>query len=199
MAIGSFARSTEGHALNRSEAIALWLPFAEQVLTRVAATPYAVITYKDLADQVQSASGVHTEQLIPHWMGTLLDALIVAGHEAGRPPLTALVVHKEDGTVGEGYDAVIRAEGLAPPQDPLTRENHAAQGRVACYRWAGAPEPAEGWVPRLATEVRQRRATVRTRAAAVARPRAAVAQAVVAICPRCFVEMPVSGRCDSCD
>lgn len=199
MAIGSFARSTEGRALNRSEAIELWLPFAHDLLTRVAATPYGVITYKDFGDQVQAASGVHTEQLIQHWVGPFLNALITSAHEAGQPPLTALVVHKDDGMVGEGYNAVMRAEGLAPPQDPLARENHAAEGRVRCYRWAGAPEPAGGWTPRLAANFKARRAAGHTRTATVARPRAAVAQAVVALCPRCFVEMPVSGRCDTCD
>jgi hypothetical protein len=75
--------------------------------------------------------------------------------------------------------------------------------------------PAAEWLPAVLTDIddaelaaRVRpdappRTTTRTRASAPRRPRAEPAarkrqDAPVAICPTCFMQLPASGRCDTC-
>lgn len=198
MTIGSFARNGDGHAFNRTEAIDEWLPIAGEVLAGVARTPYGVITYKELGDAVQSRTGVRTAQLLQNWVGPFTRTLAQAHHATEQPPLTALVVRKEDGMVGEGYDEVMRLEGVVPATDAWQREDHAAAARLRCYQWAGAPEPAQGWQPRVATGTR-RRSEPHSRAGASSRPRTVEPQVVMTFCPCCFIEVPVSGHCDNCD
>ena len=60
-----------------------------------------------------------------------------------EPMLTALVL-RETQRVGPGYsEAVARRYGTSP-SDP---DRHAAEERVRCYQYFGAPEPEGGWLP----------------------------------------------------
>lgn len=92
--------------------------------------------------------------------------------------------------VGEGYDAVLAIEGVPLLADVMQRENHAAQARLECYRWAHASGlPTDGGspalAPKLAAAVDRRR-----RAATPARP--------TAVCSTCHMAVPATGVCDNC-
>ncbi|GGY30481.1 hypothetical protein [Streptomyces omiyaensis] len=109
-------------------------------------------------------------------------------HRRGDPPLTALVVHTDDGKVGSGYEEVLALAGLPPVEGETERELHAAESRLACYRHFGAALPAGGGVPALAPRA----------AAARARRRQDHPERPPRICDRCHVQLPATGLCDSC-
>src|SRR6478736_5675652 len=168
-----------------------WAKHAYEVLVETAGRYNAVITYSELAEEVQRRSSLHTRSQMRNWVGGLLADLVKVNHLRGEPPLTSLVVHKQDGQVGDGYEEVLRVYGQPPIHDQLERETHAAASRLECYRHWGADVPADAQ-PTLTTRTREVRAST---------PRAAAAQEARrgAVCPTCFMEMPVSGPCPNCD
>ncbi|WP_343995289.1 hypothetical protein [Terrabacter terrae] len=166
-----------------------WARHAYEVLVETAGRYNAVITYSDLAEEVQRRSSLHTRSAMRNWIGGLLADLVKVNHLREEPPLMSLVVHKQDGQVGDGYDEVLRVYGQAPIHDQLERETHAAASRLECYRHWGADVPADAQ-PTLTTRTREVRERT-TRAAAPEVRRGAV-------CPTCFMEMPLSGVCTNC-
>ncbi|MCX4827617.1 MULTISPECIES: hypothetical protein [unclassified Streptomyces] len=164
-----------------------WGQTAYAVLVEVARTYHAVITYKELGREVQERSGIHTRALLHNWIGSVLGRVVREAHRRGDPPLTALVVHSDDGMVGEGYKEVLAVAGQPPVPGVLERERHAAEARLACYRRFGATLPPGGGVPALAP--RHQAAIERQRARTVQPP---------AFCDGCFMQLPVTGICDSC-
>ncbi|MCL6293301.1 hypothetical protein [Streptomyces sp. 43Y-GA-1] len=182
-------REPAGSAVPAAEAQEVWADEAYRKLADVSRTYHAVITYKELGEWVQKASGVYTSALLQNWIGGVLGRVVREAHRRGDPPLTALVVHTEDGMVGVGYKEVLGVRGEPPLEADLDREYHAADARLECYRYYGAELPRGGGVralaPRLeATVMRQ----ASRAAAAVERP----------ICPRCFIQLPATRVCDSC-
>ena len=167
-----------------------WVKHAYEILVETAGRYNAVITYSELAEEVQRRSSLFTSSQMRNWIGALLADLVKVNHARDEPALTALVVRKDDGQVGAGYDEVLRASGHAAIADPLEREMHAAAARLECYRHWGADVPA-GAQPTLTTRTREVRART-PRTAAVEARRGAV-------CPTCFMETPVSGACPNCD
>lgn len=105
----------------------------------------------------------------------------------GDPPLTSLVVHAHDGKVGDGYKAVLEIVGGPPIADELARERHAAEARLTCYRRFSTDLPADGGTPALSPKLQ----------AAVERSRQPE-RAPRASCPRCHLQLPATGVCDSC-
>ncbi|WP_374971026.1 hypothetical protein [Terrabacter sp. BE26] len=83
-----------------------WAKHAYEVLVETAGRYNAVITYSELAEEVQRRSALHTRSAMRNWIGGLLADLVKVNHLRGEPPLTSLVVHKQDGQVGDGYDEV---------------------------------------------------------------------------------------------
>ena len=168
-----------------------WAKHAYEVLVETAGRYNAVITYSELAEEVQRRSSLRTKSQMRNWIGALLADLVKVNHVRNEPPLASLVVRKDDGQVGAAYDEVLRVAGESPISDPLARETHAAASRLACYRHWGADVPADA-VPKLSAKTRVVRAST---------PRAAAAQEARrgAVCPTCFMEMPVSGPCPNCD
>lgn len=180
-------RESDGAALAAANCYRIWADEAYTILTGVARTYHAVITYRGLAEEVQKASGVRTSVPFRHWIGKVLRLVVHRAHEQGDPPLTSLVVHVTDGKVGEGYKAVLEVAGKPPVEDDLEREHHAAEARLNCYRHFGATLPAGGGVaalaPRLQATIVQRHAHV---------------EALPPSCPDCFIQLPATGICDSC-
>ncbi|WP_076263822.1 hypothetical protein [Intrasporangium flavum] len=168
-----------------------WVKHAYEVLVETAGRYNAVITYSELAEEVQRRSSLHTHSSMRNWIGGLVTDVAKVNHVRAEPPLTSLVVHKQDGHVGSGYDEVLRLSGESVGDDPLDRENHAAAARLECYRHWGADVPADA-TPTLTTRARERQTRERTTRAAVAPERRG------AICPTCFMEMPLSGGCVNC-
>jgi hypothetical protein len=148
-----------------------------------------VITYKDLAAEIQEASGIRTLTPFRRWIGGVLGMVVREGHRRGDPPLTALVVHVADGMVGTGYAEVLAVAGEAPVEDVVAREQHAAESRLACYRRFGATLPVDGGVPGFAPKLTAAWERQRSRAATVQPPR---------VCSRCFIQVPATGVCDGC-
>ncbi|MGW7444708.1 hypothetical protein [Kitasatospora sp. NPDC054795] len=186
----SYWRASDGAAVGASQAHIVWTRAAYPALVEVARRYHAVISYADLAEAVQEASGVRTRINQRHWIGKVLSLVILEAHRRGDPPLTALVVHATDGRVGPGYQEVLAVAGQPPVAAEMDREQHAAAARLACYRHFGADLPADGGTPALAPRLR---ASVERKAAAVAAP-----PRPPAICPNCFLELPATRVCDSC-
>lgn len=169
------------------EAREAWGAEAYSILIDVAQTYHAVITYKELAEEIQSRTGIRTKTLLHNWIGPVLGRVVREAHHRGDPPLTALVVHTDDGKVGSGYREVLAVSGEPPVEDELEREHHAAEARLACYRRFGATLPPGGGVPALAPRLQA--SVERRRERADKPPR---------VCDRCFVQLPSTGICDSC-
>ncbi|MFB7912035.1 hypothetical protein [Kitasatospora sp. NPDC056076] len=192
-------READGTAVAVSQAHIVWTRAAYPALVDVAHRYHAVITYAELAEAVQQASGVRTSVNQRHWIGKVLALVVREAHRRGDPPLTALVVNATDGMVGAGYQDVLEVAGQPPVLDEMDREQHAAAARLACYRHFGADLPADGGIPALAPRLKT---TVTRRKSAAAAPAAAAATATTprppAICPNCFLELPATRVCDSC-
>ena len=184
MASGTTRRIADGSPVEWSDAIAAWAAAGGPVLEAVARNYGAYVTYQEMAEAVQHATGIHTGVPFRHWIGRVLGALASARHPTDEPLLTSLVV-RADGTVGDGYAIpVAEREGTTPTD----LDWHAAGERLNCYRYFGAQLPAGGGVPTLTRPVAARRA--RSRRSAPTQPRG--------LCPICSIELPSSGRCDTC-
>lgn len=186
-----------------------WVKHAYDVLVETAGRYNGVITYGDLAEEVQRRSGLRTAAQMRNWVGDLLKMIAQANHLRGEPPLTALVVHKHDGQVGVGYDEVLRLAGGAPISDEAEREHHAAAARLECYRRWCADVPADAQ-PTLVEQARPTRTSAPAGTSRSATPSGSRTPAPGratsrsreerrgSICPTCFMEMPVAGPCPNC-
>ena len=164
---------------------AAWAIEARAALIHTAKRYRAVLTYKELAQIVQSHTGIRTKQLMNHWIG---DVLRLVTEECGRrdePLLSSLCVNTA-GSVGEGYAASVNGVRGEQPTDPDT---HAANERLACYRFFGAELPADGGRPALTAKLAGSRARQR-KARLEAQP--------VDMCPTCNMALPATGVCDDC-
>jgi hypothetical protein len=125
-------------------------------------------------------------------VGKLLGPIVWRCKDEGLPPLTSLVVHADDHSVGEGYDENFRATGLPVPEGPdkiAKLDDHAAAGRLECYRYFGAELPEGGGVPTLTPKIKAAREQRRRKEPPKRGP----------VCPVHFIELPLSGRCERCE
>lgn len=179
-----------GETVSAEDAWGIWARHAYDLLVEVARRYHAVITYGEVGTAVQDRSGIRTSALLHNWIGPVLGRVVRRAHMQGDPPLTALVVHKDDGKVGTGYAEVLQVAGQPPVEDEMERERHAAAARLDCYRYfeaAGLPE--DGGQPALAPVLE---AAVRRRGRNAPQPRRPT-------CARCGIQLPVSAICDYCD
>lgn len=185
-------RIADGSAVAFPDAVDAWARAALPVLTDRARTYGATIGYGDLARALFARSGIATRSLLHTWIGDVLARVADTCADPGNdhPPLDALVIRAEDGTVGGGYaDAVARTTGTRPA-DP---EQHAAQARLACYRALARDLPADGGqVAPTATAKTRRRTPTRAAAPAPAPP-------PLATCDVCHMQLSRSGQCVNCD
>jgi hypothetical protein len=173
----------DGSRVVFADALAAWVPYAHAELVGTARKYHAVITYLELAEFVQERSGIRTRMLLTNWIGKLLEEVASLAKANGEPPLTSLCVH-QDGTIGPGYARAPKSVVDTPGEDI---EFYAAEHRLICYRKYAADLPADGGAPAL------------TRAEAERRQRkSSTAPRPSPLCPQCFTELPVSGRCDFC-
>ncbi|MEI2778491.1 MAG: hypothetical protein V9G19_21495 [Tetrasphaera sp.] len=197
--IGGFARDESGFTHGRAATEEVWLPLAREALSRVAGAPHAVVTQADFAEEIQARSGIRANGALSKWLGHFLERMAREGRANGDPPLPALVVADDNGKVGPAYDAVLLALGLAPADTGRERERLAAEHRIECYRWAGAPTPAGGWAPRQSLRSGRERSPRRTsNTRSVAAARASAPPEPAATCPTCFMQLPATGVCDYC-
>ena len=116
-----------------------WVKHAYEILVDTAGTYNGVITYSDLAEEIQRRSGLATRSQMRNWIGGLLADLAKVNHTRGEPALTSLVVRKDDGQVGAGYNLVLRLSAQAPIEDQLERERPMRLPRVWTATGTGAP------------------------------------------------------------
>ncbi len=190
-----------------SAARTAWAEAARPVLLEAAGRYRGKVTYKQLADAVQEATGITTTQLMHTWIGDVLDRVTDDCQSRGEPLLSSLCVSSQ-GSVGQGYaDAVERARG----ERPLDPDDHAATERLECYRhWQADGLPRDGGTPlrtahfTLAKKAPSkaaprtpapRKATTRRATPAAEKP----AEKPIQLCPTCFTQVPASGICDYCD
>ncbi|WP_148615536.1 hypothetical protein [Nocardioides rubriscoriae] len=183
------AVAAEPEALAPGEAEAIWAAHAPTVLGQVAKTYQALISHTDFAGRLQDETGVRTRSNPQTWLGRVLAISAAADHEAGRPPLTSLVVHRVNGTVGAPYAEVLRVTGQDPIDDEVALERHAAEARMECYRWAEASMPADGGHSALSPRYDMVLSRGRKKARQEAEPD---------VCPTCFMAIPPTGECDNC-
>ncbi len=179
-------RVSDGSRVEYAAALAAWTAAAVPVLERVARSYQATISYRELGDEVQHVTGIHTRVLLMNWIGQVLGGASRISHQRGQPMLSALCVHS-DGTVGEGYGQAILDNYGGPLPDDL--DTHAAEERLRCYQHFGADLPPGGGRPALTSQVAARRAWL----ARQSRP-----DAPASLCPSCNLTLPVSGICDNC-
>src|SRR5580658_599848 len=82
---------SDGTAVTPTEAYRAWAEEAYGILAGVARAYHAVITYGELAEEVQKASGVQTSVPMRRWIGKVLFLVVHRAYERGNPPLTSLV------------------------------------------------------------------------------------------------------------
>jgi hypothetical protein len=177
-------RAADGARVEFADALPVWTPLAYEELLTTAASYGGVVTYKELGEHVQEASGIRTRSLLTNWMVKLLEAVANLAKSKGAPPLTSLCV-RQDGTVRPGYAQAPRSVIDEPGEDI---ELYAAQHRLLCYREFARDLPADGGRPALTLLESARRQRV-----------AAQTPVVRAMCPIHFTEISALGRCDSCD
>lgn len=166
-----------------------WAESAYEILGGVAGRYHAVVEYTQLGEDIQERSGVATTKAVRNWIPGVLGLVADRCVAEGVPPLTSLVVRKDTGMVGDGYDVVLVATGAKPIDDAMKREKHAAQARLECYRWANATGlPADGGRPALTPKL-----------AASAARKAKANPPAAKVCPRCNMALLPIGVCDSCD
>lgn len=186
-------RADNGDYVDQVSAVKAWAHAAHEVLVATAARPRGAIDQTTLARLVQQRSGIATKQPAAKWIAPLLGVIARHCNENGEPMLPALVVRR-DGTVGPMWDEVLRYARIAPPAEG--REAHAATQRAACQqRWAGAAVPEAPATTKKPTVVGAKPAAAKTTARRTEKREPLQGNA----CPRCFMQMSLTGVCDNCD
>ena len=164
-----------------------WAEAARKVLLDAAARYRTVVSYKELASEVQERTGIRTRQLTHYWVGDVLGRVSAACAQRGEPLLSSLCVNTA-GSVGAGYAVAVRAAFGDTPVDP---DDHAARERLECHRFFQAADlPPGGGTPALTPKL----AATRDRARKVR-----LSERTVATCPGCHMELPATGTCNYCD
>jgi hypothetical protein len=182
-ATGTWREATDvGIEASRAE----WAEVARPVLIDAARSYRAVVTYKELAAEVQHRTGIRTKQPIHYWISDVLGRVSRDSAARDEPLLSALCVNSK-GSVGPGYAEIVGELTGDVPADP---DDHAARERLACHRLFEAEGlPENGGTPALVPMLAQARTRER-KAAASMRP--------IATCPICQMALLPTGVCDTC-
>lgn len=169
-----------------ADAKAAWIPFAREALIRVAREYNGLISYSELAEEVQERTQIRTRQLKHYWVGAVLGVVSQDCHSRGEPLLPSLCV-QQDGQIGAGYAAALTETYGGPVPEDL--DMAAAEERLKCYTHFGATLPEGGGVPTLSPQVATRRRVAARKAREdVRRP----------VCPTCHLTLAYTGQCDNC-
>lgn len=181
---------TEERRVGVNEGSGAWADAAVEVLTEVAGHYLGIITYAELAEEVQVRTRLRTRAPFRNWIGGVLATVVTRCHAQGLPPLTSLVVH------GRGKDA--------------GTEEATAAARFTCYRRFADDIPAEVMAAADAADRAKEEAAAETARDRRAKPRAAARaraprerrqqapEEAPKVCPSCFMQLPASGICDDC-
>ncbi|WP_299057322.1 hypothetical protein [uncultured Nocardioides sp.] len=179
--------SRDSDDVDPAEAREVWAAAARDALIEVAKRYQAVITYSELATQVQRRSGVTTKQPMRRWIGDVLLEVARDNTERSEPALMALAVDGK-GQVGRGYATAVETttgETLAVEDT----DDHAAQQRLECHRHFEAVDlPSNGGRAALTPQVARARAALTP----------SRADRAPDVCPTCNMALPGTGVCDNC-
>ncbi|MEL4356907.1 MULTISPECIES: hypothetical protein [unclassified Luteococcus] len=181
-------------------AVKAWAQAAHELLVETAAAQQS-IEYTKLARLVQQRSGINTKQPTAKWIAPLL-GMIARKCDAENLPLLTALATRRDGSVGQAYDEILRLARI--PVDFEDREEHAADQREACYRrWRGAVASPSAAPGASSSPAPARKPVVVGTAPAAKKTtvgRAAKKEPLQGnSCPRCFMQMSLTGVCDNCD
>lgn len=184
-----------------------WSRAALALLSETATDYNRVLTSTEFADEVQRRAGAWANVSSRGWVRKVLAVVTLKCTKEGWPYLASLVVRPSDGRPGPWYFDVLSETGPGQSRDEV---EHAAAQRLACYEHFGAELPADPEPTldplRLRRRVQHLDASLQPPKAARAKaePRAAAPRKPVqeerrgAVCPTCFMEMPLSGVCANC-
>lgn len=176
---------TTGGPVPWPDAVRAWVDEGQLVLAGCARRYGSLITYGELAEEIQTNTGIRTTSLLQNWIGEVL-AKIHDEQPSTEPALTAFVIDAH-GYTGKGYaDAIKRRDG-APPAN---LEEHAAHERLRCHRHFEAPDlPTDGGIAQYPPGVVQERRQARQEAQNAARQET---------CPEHGLRLTMAGTCDMC-
>lgn len=164
-----------------------WAGAAREMLLVAARKYQALVQHKDIAIGVQDLTGLRTKQPTRHWIGGVLAEVSAESLRRGEPMLTSLCVNPDE-SVFDGYAAIV---GAATGTTPADADAHACQERLATYRHFEATGlPADGGSAMIPPKLAAARARAR---------KAAIAERPINKCPRCNLQTPANGICDTCD
>jgi hypothetical protein len=83
-----------GKYVSNADALALWWPAAREVLLEVSREPGRTITDQQLADRIQTATGVSTQQPAPEWIGRVLERVASDSESRDEPSLASLCIRQ---------------------------------------------------------------------------------------------------------
>jgi hypothetical protein len=198
-----------GNAVDDADALEAWARAARPVLIQTARRYGALTTPPDLAESVQVLSDVRTREPAELWIDDILDAVDTECGARSEPLLSAFCVGP-DGRIGARYET--RVAKFAPTA-VTDIEMHAAKQRLDAHAYHGAVLPVDGGRPALPRQLAEQRAAAAKRPARATTSRASATRTKVAVprkpkkpdppkrpvCPTCFLELPLTGRCDNCD
>jgi hypothetical protein len=196
----------EARTLDTDTTRETWALAARHVLADTARDYHAVIGVAELAEAVQQRTRIRTRQAPGLWVGDVLYRVAQACLRRREPLLGALCVGP-DGRMSDWYADTVQTVRGDVVTDP---DQHAAEERLECYRAHGAELPPGGGEPALPPRREPARRAPRApsagpagRAKAPAARRTPVARkpepAPARVCPTCFMALPATGVCDSCD
>lgn len=175
-------QETDHRPVTAAEASREWTLRAYEVLAEVAGRYGRSIEYADLASEVQRRSGIMTDMPWSLWLDAVLTEVGHRCQEAGHPSLVALV---HDGPAASKLqsDARLACYQAYGAKMPAGRVRGSAGGRSPGRTSHGGRSRSSGGT------LRPEPAPKRTRPPQRERP----------VCPTCFLELPATGVCDSCD
>ncbi|GAA3585368.1 hypothetical protein GCM10022235_64820 [Kribbella ginsengisoli] len=175
--------SDVGMATARTE----WAGAAREMLLVAAKKYMSLVQHKDIATGVQDLTGIRTKQPTRQWIGGVLAEVSAESLRRGEPMLSSLCVNPDE-SVFDGYAAIVGAATGTTPADP---DVHASHERLAIYRhFEAAGLPAGGGTPMIPSKLGAARARAR---------KAAIAERPIKKCPKCNMQTPANGICDTCD
>lgn len=176
----------EASEVGAEEAKAEWADAARDALIAVAGRYNAVISYKELANDVQIATGVRTKQLNHYWLGDVLSRVAAECAKRDEPLLSSLCINTA-GSVGASYGTAVEMITGEAPEDP---DVHAAGQRLLCHERFGATMPPDGGAPTL---------TAKLTASRERSSRAKPMERATETCPTCHMQLPATKVCNYCD
>lgn len=184
---------TDGTPVPFDHAKYAWAQSMYGALIDIARTRDALVTYQDIADIIQSATGITTARPATQWIDVPLTLVAEMCVRNSEPQLTALVVTADTNEVDDSFSVTYSIAGQPVPRN-LQRAADAA--RRACHDHFSRRE-AVGWDR---SKLTGRTGPPRTRTPLpTADPKPRTERRQVTVCPQCHLELLPSMRCAYCE